>query len=229
MQADHEQLVETVTKLRREIRAARWLAVAAFVAPMAVAAVAMGGAHGSDQIADVVRARRIEVVGSACLVEIGSWDDAERGAGAASVSADRGVGLRIRSVDGETLLRASAAIAPDGEPRCGEVVLEATERTAAAGRMPVPRAELGPGTLTLQDGDQLSAGTRAIFTGAYVFATASHPNWAWTIQPGANGTQIQVSNKTGETVCTLGADEYGNGQVGAWNRNGKGRTLTPGD
>jgi len=24
------------------------------------------------------------------------------------------------------------------------------------------------------------------------------------------------------------ADEYGNGVVGAWNRKGKGRTLTPG-
>ena len=39
---------------------------------------------------------------------------------------------------------------------------------------------------------------------------------------------INVSNKTGETIAEMGADEYGNGIVGAYNRKGKGRTLVPG-
>jgi hypothetical protein len=43
-----------------------------------------------------------------------------------------------------------------------------------------------------------------------------------------NGGAIVVFNKTGETIVTLDADEYGNGEVGAWNRKGKGRTLKPG-
>jgi hypothetical protein len=35
-------------------------------------------------------------------------------------------------------------------------------------------------------------------------------------------------NKTDESVVTLGVDDYGNGEIGAWNRKGKGRTLKPG-
>ena len=36
-----------------------------------------------------------------------------------------------------------------------------------------------------------------------------------------------IQNKTGETVVTAHADEYGNGVVGAYNRKGVGRTLQP--
>jgi hypothetical protein len=42
------------------------------------------------------------------------------------------------------------------------------------------------------------------------------------------GGILSVYNKTGERIVDLSADEYGNGVVGAWNRKGKGRTLTPG-
>ena len=43
-----------------------------------------------------------------------------------------------------------------------------------------------------------------------------------------NGGAVYVSNKTGETIVSMKADEYGNGVVGAWDRKGKGRTLQPG-
>ena len=43
-----------------------------------------------------------------------------------------------------------------------------------------------------------------------------------------DGGTLSVYNKSGESVCTLTVDEYGNGVIGAWNRNGKGRTLKPG-
>ena len=43
-----------------------------------------------------------------------------------------------------------------------------------------------------------------------------------------NGGLIDVTNKTGEDIAQMYADEYGNGVVGAWNRKGRGRTLTPG-
>lgn len=39
---------------------------------------------------------------------------------------------------------------------------------------------------------------------------------------------LAVYNKTGEAVCTLRVDENGNGVIGVWDRNGKGRTLKPG-
>ena len=38
-----------------------------------------------------------------------------------------------------------------------------------------------------------------------------------------NGGKISVFNKTIENIVTIGADDYGNGEVGAWNRKGKGR------
>ena len=43
-----------------------------------------------------------------------------------------------------------------------------------------------------------------------------------------NGGVVDVSNKTGESIVQIHADDYGNGVVGAYNRKGKGRTLQPG-
>ncbi|MDB4698971.1 hypothetical protein OAF45_02395 [Candidatus Latescibacteria bacterium] len=43
-----------------------------------------------------------------------------------------------------------------------------------------------------------------------------------------DGGFIDVSNKTGETIVQIHADDYGNGVVGAWNRKGKGKKLQPG-
>ena len=39
---------------------------------------------------------------------------------------------------------------------------------------------------------------------------------------------ITVSNKTVEGIVGMGADEYGNGLVGAYNSKGDGGTLKPG-
>jgi hypothetical protein len=41
------------------------------------------------------------------------------------------------------------------------------------------------------------------------------------------GGAIVVTNKTGDEIVQLYADDYGNGVVGAFNRKGKGRTLQP--
>ena len=43
-----------------------------------------------------------------------------------------------------------------------------------------------------------------------------------------SGGAVAVFNKTGEGIASMGADEYGNGEVGADNRKGMGRTLKPG-
>ena len=42
-----------------------------------------------------------------------------------------------------------------------------------------------------------------------------------------NGAFLEISNKTGEGIIQVSADEYGNGVVGAFNRKGKGLTLQP--
>ena len=44
----------------------------------------------------------------------------------------------------------------------------------------------------------------------------------------SDGGAVAVFNKTGEGIASMGADEYGNGEVGADNRKGMGRTLKPG-
>ena len=44
----------------------------------------------------------------------------------------------------------------------------------------------------------------------------------------ANGGFVDVLNKTGESIASMYADEYGNGVVWAGNRKGNGRTLQPG-
>ena len=43
-----------------------------------------------------------------------------------------------------------------------------------------------------------------------------------------NGALIDVFNKKGEGIAQMGADEYGNGVLGVYNRKGIGRTLQPG-
>jgi len=43
-----------------------------------------------------------------------------------------------------------------------------------------------------------------------------------------NGGLINVLNKTGEVIANMGADEYGNGVVGAYDRKSMGRMLRPG-
>jgi hypothetical protein len=42
------------------------------------------------------------------------------------------------------------------------------------------------------------------------------------------GGSLEVTNKTGEEIVQVYADEYGNGIVWAGNRKGKGRSLQPG-
>jgi len=39
---------------------------------------------------------------------------------------------------------------------------------------------------------------------------------------------LSVNSKTGESVVQLSVDDYGNGEVDAYNRKGEGRTLEPG-
>ena len=41
-----------------------------------------------------------------------------------------------------------------------------------------------------------------------------------------NGGYLSVWNKTEEEVINLKVDDYGNGEVGAWNRKGKGRVWS---
>ena len=59
--------------------------------------------------------------------------------------------------------------------------------------------------------------------------TTYQPNSKELVDPTSNdnGGGVVVDNKSGEVIVNLYADDYGNGVVGAYNRKGRGRTLTP--
>ena len=90
----------------------------------------------------------------------------------------------------------------------------------------------GDGVLRLNS----STGKRLIDLGADVegngWLTVSSSTGEPRIRLGSgstdNGFMIIGYNKTGEIVVQLKADAYGNGYVGAFDRKGEGRTLTPG-
>ena len=60
--------------------------------------------------------------------------------------------------------------------------------------------------------------------------TTYQPNGKKLVEMGSNtdGGMTYVYNKTGEVSAEMGADHYGNGVVGAYNRKGIGRTLESG-
>lgn len=74
-----------------------------------------------------------------------------------------------------------------------------------------------------------SLGRKLVELGATVSGvgtlTTHQPTGKKLVELGATveGGGIFVFNKTGEGIVTLQADDYGNGQVGAWSRSGTGR------
>ena len=82
-----------------------------------------------------------------------------------------------------------------------------------------------------QDGKQLSKLTSTPEHHGHFEVNAADGSIGVVIQGRSmndTGGLLTVANKTEEKIVTIRADEYGNGVVGAWNRKGEGRTLTPG-
>ena len=74
-------------------------------------------------------------------------------------------------------------------------------------------------------GKQLVDVTTSVNGSGKVTTYASTGKDLLTLGDTENGGAIDVLNKMGEVIITLQADDYGNGEVGAWNRNRKGRIL----
>ena len=62
--------------------------------------------------------------------------------------------------------------------------------------------------------------------GELLLTSANHDGRIW-LKMADSGGMINVTNKTGDEVVQIYADEYGVGYIGAFNRQGRGRTLTP--
>jgi len=61
------------------------------------------------------------------------------------------------------------------------------------------------------------------FGGGITISNANESTVNLSANSNENGGTIFLRNKTGDQVITIGADDYGNGEVGAWNRKGEGR------
>ena len=116
---------------------------------------------------------------------------------------------------------------PDGDP---VVILDST---ALGGRIALTNGQqeviilqalLTAGVTTVHT----PSGTVGIGTGWLINCSNKQGQQVFKIDSLENGGDVTVLNKTGEPVCTMTVDEYGNGEVGVWDRKGKGRVLRPG-
>jgi len=105
------------------------------------------------------------------------------------------------------------------------VVNDAFEKVVIMG--PNPSGDGYLMTISAKDTPLVYLSTAAGGNGA---VTTYQPNGKELVDlsSGDNGGIITVSNKTGEGIAQMYADDYGNGVVWAGNRKGNGRTLKPG-
>jgi len=192
--------------VERQLRSHR-----AVIAALLVALVALIGYGATKGVPDEIRAREFVVVNKEGreVVKIDSWVLGGRiatypahGENWASVSishTDNGHGLlTVSNKEGKDLIYAGAGITGDG-------LLEVSNK-AGKDLFRVGANQTGDGLLTVKN----KAGKKFIAAAA-----------------GPDGGLISIYNKTGESVVAIKADEYGMGYVGAFDRQGKGRTLTP--
>ena len=87
----------------------------------------------------------------------------------------------------------------------------------------------GEGAVTTFNSTGRSLVELAVLEGGLGTVTTFNSEGQRLIELGAtnNGGAIGVQNRTGQRVCTMMADEHGDGQIGAWDRKGEGRTLRP--
>ena len=171
-----------------------------------VLAMGLFMAQGPGQIIpDVIRAKKIEVIGKngSPVVSLSSWDRGGRihamtNSGKMLFESTAGE-ISVYNSNGQKLVKLSATKEGEG--------LLATYNHKGEGVVAIGATKEGEGALATYNGD----GQKLV-----------------TITAADNGGAISVWNTTGEAICTARVDQDGNGEVGAWNRDGKGRTLTPG-
>jgi hypothetical protein len=154
--------------------------------------------------------------------------------------------LTVANKDGKHIIRAWANTGGDGlltvRSKDGKALIQAGGDTGGDGLLKVSNKDGkdiiyfggdtgGDGLLKVSNKD----GKDLIYAGAN---TAGDGLLTVSNKDGGEGVQVQgmasgggaglvVHNKTGEAIVQLVADEYGRGFVGAFDRQGKGRTLTP--
>jgi hypothetical protein len=295
VQSKEQELVETVAQLRREVRAARRLAIASLALPVAAIAIAAQAVPRADAVLDVVRARRFEVIvdvptesgASAKTVgilhgsgNIGVLSLTDAGGSQARFDASPSVlhivgptkdhaSIQPNPANGKLVLAMASEVGggmglvagqvvegtfsidlPARSPTGASVSLSTSSRSASvsvrseSSDSSVQLVAAGDSRLELWGQDQQRVNLSAAADGTSSLSLL-HPTsrvgadgplqgavFGVLLSSGApdsSGASISVFNKTNDEVCTMRVDEYGNGEVGAWDRKGKGRALTPGN
>lgn len=180
------------------------------IAGLLVALVALVGYGATEGVPDVIRARSFEVVNPEGQAVIAARADKDGG------------GLWLYNVEGQLVVVAHA-----GKDGGGVLALYNAE------------GQSGVGAAALKDGGGLALynakGQQGVVADAGVIGgrlTLYNADEKETVILRSRallggGGAVVVKNKTGEEVVQAKADEYGMGYIGAFDRQGKGRTLTP--
>lgn len=199
--------VETrLAAVERQLRFQR-----AVIAGLLVALVALVGYGATEGVPDVIRAREFEVVNEKGQVVVQAVADSNHsGIGRLRLfNAAGGVGtdLDMYGLTVTDVFTKEKRIILDGSPGGARLVLGPDGKTK--GR-----------TIGLFAGGRDSAG-------GYLGLYSRTGELVVRAMAQENGGSLSVYNKTGERVVEAGADEYGLGRIGVFDREGKGRTLTP--
>jgi len=192
------QLEQRLLRLERSVR--KWKAMTAGLVLVLVAGVTLGQARPQLGVFDNLTCRQLNVVeGNTTICVIGGASYFTDGlVRIGKDSKGEGGDIRISHTNGEDVIQLSA--------------------WKLGGAVDVYNKE---GKLTT-DISQTDAG------GGTVSVRSAKGKLDADLLSGETAGSLYLRNRTDELIVHLGADEYGNGVVSAWDRKGKGRTLKPG-
>ena len=190
MQSKQQEVVAVIAELRREVRSARRLAIAAMLVPVLTFVVAARAIQAPAAVQDVVRARRIEVV-----VDIATPTGTETKT-VAAMSAKETAGMLSLSDAGGSAARIDAA---PGDLRVvgPETDFFAARTTPVNGKLAVRLGEETGGSQGLLLGQ---------FEGSYFLSllSATSDGSSVALKADADGSgRVEVSSTTGKSTAVL--------------------------
>ena len=198
---------EITNRLYKLEKQNRYMKLGGLTIVLLVVATMLAGADKKPEIAEEIRAKRIVVVNEKGeeRIELKSSKDGSL----CSIADSNGT----RRIELASLNGTSGLILRDQKEEIRVMIL---------GHLGAAQFEM----YNSKGVDGIKIITNDILPGCFVFDKTGKR--AILITSDENGGLMGILNKTDESVVLLHADEYGNGVVGAFNRKGKGKTLTPG-
>lgn len=185
------------------------------IAGLLVALVALVSYGATEAVPDLVVARALEIVDSKGIVRVRIKTD-DKGSAILHAFGTEKAGSFALAFDakGPEITLAEEGI-DDSVMRLGPRVIESTTQRHLV------RSILSSGTTMVKFGLRSASDGGVLIIGGPDF----EPRAALSAAP--NGFAFVGLNKTKEEVVQIYADEFGMGYVGAFDRQGKGRTLQP--